>query len=323
MFSRRLFVFLALLVPCSLAQFQHVQKNGSVRVQVLFSDGHPCDLHVRVTLWAKSSPIPISQTSTVDACRADFSSLAAGDYYVEVAGNGIEATESPIFEVGATTQSVEVAVRRSQQSSVPTSSTISAASLNIPDKARKEFEKANSLINKQDWTRALEHLSRAVALYPQFIPAYNNLAVVYARLGDRNHEREALQKALSLDNHFAPALTNLAEMDITDHDFPEAESLLGRVAAINPENLRNLVLLAKLQLLNQHYDDAVATCRKVHLMQHSSWPLVHYIAARALEAGHRLAEAVNELRTFLQEQPSGPNTDAARKEMALLENREH
>ncbi|MBZ5571478.1 MAG: tetratricopeptide repeat protein [Acidobacteriia bacterium] len=314
---RRVLVPLLLVVPCTLAQFQHLQKNGSVRVRIVFADGSPsCNPHVRVTLWTKATSIPLAQIDTGDDCRAEFSSLLAGDYYVAVSGIGIESTESPSFEVGDTSQSVEVRTTARQPSP-----TVSVLDLNIPSKARKEFERASAQIAKNAWNKALEHLQKAVAIYPQYAAAYNNLGVAYAHLGDRDLERAALHKAVSLNDHFAPALTNLARMAIVDRNLPEAEAMLSRATAVDPNDLQVLVLLAKLQLLNRHFEEAIASCHKVHSMQHSSLSLVHYIAARALEGENRPADAVSELHTFLDEEPSGPGAEAARKELAVLENR--
>jgi len=248
--------------------------------------------------------------------------LIAGDYYVAVSGIGIESTESPAFEVGDTSQSVELSVKRLEQSkgARQPSPTVSVSDLHIPSKARKEFAKASAQIAKNVWNRALEHLKKAIAIYPHYAAAYNNLGVAYAHLGDREREREALQEAIDLDDHFAPALTNLAKMAIVDRNLPEAEVMLSRATAVDPNDVQTLVLLAKLQLLNRHFEPAIATCRKVHSMQHDSQSLVHYIAARALEGENRPADAVSELHTFLDEQPSGPGAEAARKEMGVLEN---
>jgi len=320
--SFRTFVCLLLLITSSFsfAQFQHLQKNGSVRVQLFFTDGQPCHLRLRVVLWPKANYLAVSQTFTSDECRAEFGALTSGEYYIEVSGMGIENAQSPIFEVGQTTQSINITVKHLESAAaVPRSPTVSVTDLNIPDKARKEFEKASVLIAKKDWNKALDHLNKAVASFPQYVEAYNNLGVVYARLGERDQERESLEKAVSLNDHYAPALTNLASMAIVDKNLPQAEGLLNRVTAINPADVPSLVLLAKIELLNQHFEDALATCRKVHSLQHGSEALVHYIAARALEGEHRNADAVTELHTFLDEQPTGPSADLARREMAVLE----
>ena len=74
----------------------------------------------------------------------------------------------------------------------------------------------------------MELLNQAIAIYPQYVGAYNNLGVVYSRMNDTAHEQEALEKAISLDEHFAPACENLAKLYLRQKDFPQAETLLGK-----------------------------------------------------------------------------------------------
>jgi predicted Zn-dependent protease len=94
---------------------------------------------------------------------------------------------------------------------------------------------------------------------------------------------------------------------------------VNKATGADPEDPQTLVLLANVELLDQHYDEAIANCRKVHSMVHDSQALVHYIAARALEHENRPADAVTELQTFLKEEPTGPRAEAVRKEMAGLQ----
>ncbi len=77
--------------------------------------------------------------------------------------------------------------------------------------------------------------------------------------------------------------------------------------------------LANVELLDKHYEAAIATCRTVHSRPHQSYALIHYIAARAYEHESRLSEAAAEFETFLQEEPSGARADAVRKELAAIQ----
>lgn len=115
--------------------------------------------------------------------------------------------------------------------------------LDVPNKAKKEFNKANDSIAQQNWKKAIEQLNKALAGYPNYVAAYNNLAVVYARLGDRQHEREALQKAVSLDANFSAGFVNLGKMAIADHNYQEAETNKANVA--DPNNPQTLVLAVR------------------------------------------------------------------------------
>jgi hypothetical protein len=108
-------------------------------------------------------------------------------------------------------------------------------------------------------------------------------------------------------------------MAIADHALPDAETLLNKATAADPSDAQTLVLLANVELLNQHLDAAIANCRKVHAMSQNSHALAHYVAGRALEHENHPKEAVVEFRMFLQEEPSGPRADAVRKEMGSLQ----
>lgn len=298
-------------------------RSGNLGIRVTFPDGRACNVVVRVQLMSGASTSPLAEGYTNDMGMTEFNNLQVGNYHVIVSGEGIEQTDSGTFEVDnrRTSQYQYVTVKPTKKSGeadlIPGESIVSAADLKIPAKAAKEFDKANRLMARQEWKKAILHLNKALALYPQYARAYNNLGVAYARLGDRAQEREVLQKAVAL--HFAPACVNLAKMAIADRDMPQAEDLLGRATADDPSSAPTLILLANVELLDHHYDLAIGNCRKAHSVSQDSHALAHYIAARALEHENRSPEAVAELQTFLQEEPSGERANAVRKELASLQ----
>jgi len=312
---------LLLLVPPTFGQLG--SGAGNLKVRVLYSDGRPCDVQVHVQLMDGASSSPVTETYTSNSCTAEFYGVKVGDYHVVVSGQDIEQTASPEFEVDPRrlTQSVDVMVRRPGGSGTEHSgSIVSAVTLKVPPEARKEFDKASELIARENWKKAIEQLNRAVAIYPDYAEAYNNLGVAYARLGDRTSERSALEKAIRLDDHFAEAYTNLAKMSIVERNFPDAEKLLNKANSAGAQDAPTLALLANVQLLNRHYDDAIATCQKVHLLR-DPHALVHYVAGRALVHLNRLADAMAELQMFLAEEPFGLRADAVRQELAGLQAR--
>ena len=317
-----LMAFLSLLLlldPATRAQL----KTGNLKVRVTFTDGQPCTIKVRVQLLLSAGSTPVAESYTNDQGLTDFDDVEIGDYHVIVSGDGIETTDSGLFELDNRhgTQFQTISVRRSdeQKSSGAKSATVAVQDINIPRAARKQFDKATGLIAKQDWRKAIDELNRALAIYPNYVEAYNNLGVVYARMGDRASERVALEKALKINDHFAPAWVNLARMAIADRDFPTAENLLDKAVALTPADPDTLLILANVELMNLHYDLAIAHCRQVHSLGQGSHALVHFIAARALEHQSRFPEAISELQIFLKEEPSGERAEAARRELANLE----
>lgn len=324
---RRLLILPTLfVVPCLYAQshLDSLNRTGSIRVQVTSSDGRACDFQARVLLMSISGA-RIAEESTNADCEVYFGNVAAGSYHVAVSGAGIEESDSGRFDFDSTGhQDVEVNIKhagRVNQSGPtgPASPLVAAADLNIPESARKEFDKANQFVTKENWQRAIERLNKAITIYPQYAQAYNNLGVAYGHLGDRVRNIEALQKAISLNDHFAAAYLNLARVAIVDRDFPQAEVLLNKATAIDPTDAQILSALANMELLNHHYEQALATCRRAHSTARGVHAVVHYVAARIFEQENRPLDAVAELRVFLSEEQSGPRADAARKEMITLQ----
>jgi Tfp pilus assembly protein PilF len=319
---RRLLVFFiaVLILPSSVSA---QERGGNLKVRVTFTDGHPCNLRVMVRLMLSAGSTPIAENYADESGIIDFDDIAVGNYHLVVSGDGIVETDSGLFEVDNRkgTQFQTVTVRRTDEDSPsqPSAATVSVAQMTIPKSAHKLFAKASDSIALQDWKKAIDQLDKAVALYPQYVQAYTNLGVVYHRMGEREKERLALEKAISLDDHYAPAWINLGWMAIAQQNFPAAEGALDKASALDPNNAQALLMLANVELMNLHYDQAIANCRKVHSLGPDPHALVHFIAARAFEHESRLHDAAAELKTFLKEEPSGVRADAARKELVKLE----
>src|ERR1700733_7751216 len=311
--------FLCFAISPAIAQI----KAGNIHLHVTFPDDRAPTAQLKVVLIGDGNQV--AETFTNDNGQAQFVNVAVGNYQVSVSGSGVQTTTSDTFEVDARkgTQSVFVRVKPAESADTRTvkgaSATVAANDLKLPRKASQAFDKATKLIAKQQWQPAIDQLNKALALYPSYAEAYNNLGVVYARLGDTAKEREAFQKATAANDHFAPAFVNLARLEMKQHNFSVAEADLTKATAADPTDVRTLALLAQAQLLDVHYEDAIVSARKVHSLPHNSYAVVHYVAARACERLHRLSEAVSELGLFLSEEPTGERASAARQEMTALQ----
>jgi tetratricopeptide (TPR) repeat protein len=301
---------------------------GNVHVHVIYPNDRAAGLHLRVRLMSGSSSTPVSENFTNDQGVTEFSRIPVGEYHVIVTGEGIEDSDSGEFEIDRrkTSQDLFITVRSSESnthSNAGGSSSVAAVDLNVPDSARKEFDEASKAMAGQDWTKAIQRLKRAVSIYPQYAPAYNNMGVAYGRMNDPAQEREALEKAISLNDHFVPAFVNLAKLCLRERDSVRAETLLDSALRVEPSNAENMALLAEAQLLNKHYDAAITSARSVHAIAHQNLAVVHYIAARAFEHQNRLQDALAELQLFLTEEPQGARADHVREEIARIQHTQH
>src|SRR5579864_2862926 len=191
-------------------------QTGNVHVYVTYLDDRATNGQVKVGLIGGSNGVQVAETYANDRGQAEFFDVTIGNYHVVVSGQNIQTTESEMFEVDARkgSQSIYVRVRPASEIDARRATgagraTVSASDLRVSKKASEEFDKATKLIAKKEWKKAIDQLNKALALYPGYAEAYNNLGVVYARLGDSVKEREALQKAIAANDHFVPAFVNL------------------------------------------------------------------------------------------------------------------
>ncbi len=200
----------------------------------------------------------------------------------------------------------------------PSAGLVTVPELSIPSKARKEFDKAVALMRKSELKQALEHLNKAVVIYPAFPGAYNNLGVVYAHLGEVECERESLQKAIELNDHFVLAYLNWARMNLASSDFADAEEALDKVATLDPGDPTAIVLLAYSEFMQGHLQGAISASERAHALA-KPHAFAHRVAARAFERQRQFDRAIAELRVFLKEDPGGSLAGATRKELAIVQ----
>jgi tetratricopeptide (TPR) repeat protein len=308
-------VAVLLLTGSLSAQFDGGTGLQRLRVRVAFSNGL-CDRSTHVRLSGRNGPV--AEGDANDRCEVDLGNIPVGTYHLNVSGQNFPETDEVVSLSRASTE-LEVNVKRADDSdaAVSAGAVVSAADLAIPHNAQKEFEKSNDQIARQDFNRAMQSLNRAIAIYPAYASAYNNLGVVYARLGDRERERDALKKALSINDHFAPAYVNLGRMNIATGDFSNAELALTKAASYDPKDAMTLVLLAYSELMDKHFDQVITASRKAHTLQ-GTHAFAHQLAARAFEQKRDAADAITELKQFLKEEPEGERADLARKELAAV-----
>lgn len=297
------------------AGFEGFTQSGRVTVRVSYDDGHGAG-GILVSL-VQSSGIPVSQLYTDPQGTADFLGLPSGAYRAVITGQGVQQVDSGLIEIDSQrlNQDVYLTIRRSRSS---VAGTISAADLSAPDSARTQVQKASEASARQEWSKALQRLTKAIAIYPKYAIAYNNMGVVYGHLNDTQHEREALEKAIVINDHFTQAFINLALLSYHEQKFEEAETLMKRAESVDPRNSEVLALLSQAELVNKHYDAAIQTVRAAHesASQHSA--LVHFVAARAFAFKSQLENAVSELQVFLREEPEGKRAEQVRSEILRL-----
>lgn len=315
--SRRLAAALALLIFALPALGQRrpgtptatIPDIIEVRVRVVFPNDRTVPRMVRVQLLSGTG-LYAAEAYTDDLGSVEFR-VGPGNYRVRVSGSDLEETTTDVFSVfprqGSHMEVVTVNRKPTEGGgATSTEGTVSLVDLNVPRKAEKELEKGVRAMEKKALEKAEEHFRKAIELHAGYATAHNYLGVIMMNSGRPADGRAAFERAVQLNDNYSAAHVNMAKVFFGEKNAKDAETHLHKALKTDPLNAEILTLLSNAQLINGNYQDAIANARKVHNLPHDQFAMVHYVAARALEAAQQRSEAVVEYTMYLKEAPQGP-----------------
>ncbi len=298
--------------------------NVQIQVRVMFDNERPAGDQIRVALLTDAG-VPVANSFTDTNGRASFWLTFPGVFRVEVSGSPLLGTSATTFRVEDMDKSKTVFVRAKLKLDANSGTTkpntppvTSAAELRVPSDARKAFRKGMEAWDAGDFPKAAEQFEKAVASFPEYDSAFNNLGVMYIRMNRPEKARAAFERSVALNDKNADADRNLARMLLDEGNFTRAQELLKKSLVVEPLNPVTLTLLCASQMETGDFDAALATARKVHQLPHEGYPLAHYVAGQALEHEGRKQEAYTEYETYLHEAPAGPEAPQVRSALARL-----
>ena len=126
----------------------------------------------------------------------------------------------------------------------------------------------DNLKGAENWQKAISHYQQALAIDPDYAPAWAGLSIVYryqANVGLRDLDagmqlaRDAAQTALELDENLAIAWSNLAQIEMLHRrDWDAALQATGKALQLEPGNAEVLNHAATVELILGDMDKAIA-----------------------------------------------------------------
>jgi len=163
------------------------------------------------------------------------------------------------------------------------------------------------------WKQAAVLYQRALAIDPDYAPAWSGLSQIYSGLANSGDEplaegialaREAANKAVALAPDYAPAYDSLGNIAMTaDRDLSTAAEHYERALALDPGNSDILGNAAVLARALGHPEQAIALLEYA-VDRDPVNPTHHYYLGVAYAYAGRLDEAVSSFRTALTLSPS-------------------
>jgi Tfp pilus assembly protein PilF len=200
----------------------------------------------------------------------------------------------------------------------PTTSIISATTLQAPKKAAASYEKAMREMTKKDADpdKAAKELEKAVAEYPQFAAAWALLGDTRAKMNNQEGAREAYEKAVEADPGYLRPYPALVQMAMKAQDWEQTAALSEKMLSINPGITQVRYYQAVAQFSMGKVEDARATAMAIQSGPDAAqFPQTHQMMGIIYSKQGAFDEAAKEYRTYLKAAPDAASAEQIKKQL--------
>ena len=278
-----------------------IETEPGVRLKGFFSN---------VVLRGAYHPFSLKTVTNLGG-RFKFKKVPAGTYVVTVTTprNGsssrtIAVTTSFADSEGRVHTSIQMNLNQTRLGS-----RISVAELAVPEKAWKEYLKAQDELSRSHTDAAITHLKRALKAAPEFPTALNTLGTICYQTRKYKEAEEYFRRALDLDPDLFPPLVNLGGALLSLGQFEEALQVNLRAREQRPSDA-----LARSQLGLSYeglgeLDKAIASLQEAKRLEPAHFSNPQLSIARLLRKQGRLEASVKEYEEFLSLHPDSSQAE--------------
>ncbi len=329
------FSFSALSLLLLTCVFAHAQGGGidtagtggrhSINGRLLAPSGQRADLRLKIRLESTGAG-DLSVLSDMNG-NFSFQSLRPGNYTVVIEGGEFfETVRESVFIESATVSgrrvggyvplsrpfTMQVYLRPKQQANATRTGVLDASMASVPKTAQDYYYKAVESARLGDNQKAVELLKQALALYPSFALALNELGEQYLKLGQIDRAAEPLQRAVSLSpDAYEPSL-NYGFVLLNQMKFVDAERYL-RAALRQNETAFAPHLYLGMALVNlKDYQEAEIELKKAISLGGDKAAQAHYYLGGLYWRARNYDQAANELEKYLHLEPKAANAERIR-----------
>jgi tetratricopeptide (TPR) repeat protein len=221
---------------------------------------------------------------------------------------------------------VNITVKRREENKPSESSgpgVVSANELNqkVPGAARKEYEKAVKLSSQSKLQEAVDHLRRAVALYPDYIMAWNTLGIQYLKLKQLDDAASCLNKALEKEPKYFDSRFNLGLVRIEQKNYSDAIAQFSQAIVIDSSQPGAHLWLGFAMLQTNQLPEAENELLKALVGSNSAFVAAHFYLAQVYVKRGDLNEATRALNAYLENAPNGEYAVDSKQLLKKIETR--
>lgn len=190
---------------------------------------------------------------------------------------------------------------------------ISSARLAVPERAQREMLRSQECRLQGDNREATLHLERALAIWPRYPEALNNLGTRYHREGKYEKAIQCFRKVTEIDPDFYLGWLNLGGSFLASGSPQKALEAQLRALELRPDDVMANALTAMSYYRLSCLPEARERFLKVAELDPVSAALPHFYLALISMAQNKTAEADEYIRSYLEIHPNSPRSPYLRK----------
>lgn len=296
-------------------------QGGSLRGRLFLPSGNFLNESTRISL--ETGRGVRSTIFTDNQGQFIFQALPAAIYTLVVEGDRVrfETTTATIEVYSSGTVILNVFLKPIKASkAAKNGNSVSVAELDaaVPDKAKKEFDRASHAAAEGKSKEAIAHLRNAISIYPRYLMARNDLGAQLLSQGKLDEAADELRKALEIDpKAFNPNL-NLGIVLVQQQKFADAELPLKAAVSLDAGSaaarLYNGIALAGISANKEAERELKAAIE----LGGNTFSLAYFHLGEVyLNLGER-SKASAALKSYLRESPNGTKAAQARTLLSTI-----
>ena len=285
------------------AQTHSASEPIEISGQIRFADNNTPAPNIVVRLEALSGGL-INEEVTDRLGKFRFSSLSPVQYFVTVRLSGYREVRREVNLIMQSSDFVQIQLVPETDSETPPRNT-KVLNANVPPEARSEFEKGETaLFEKNKLAEGIQHLEKAIALYPNFPEAEMALGTAYMDAKEWNKAELALKQAIELAPNASNAFFALGELYLQQKKYSEAEKYLRQGLGFDNRSWRGHFALGRVYWAS---NDVKQAAKQIALTLQLNPDLAdaHLLAGNILLRSGKREDARTEFEAYLRLAPKG------------------
>ena len=285
---------------------------NTITGMVLASSGQRIQRRIAIRLKTMTRGDRIAMTD--DYGNFAFRGLVSGDYVIVIEKeSGFEPYSQSVSIVqmrGFPAQNYNLSIRLKPKASEEAKpAVVSAEFATVPTKALELYDKAIELAKSGDHKGAVEQLRLAVAEYPEFMLAYNEMGVQHLKLNELGQADEALQAALKLEPEAYTPLVNRAIVLFRLKRFADSEPILRTALRAKQDSAVAHYFLGQVLANLGQFEEAVKELTAALNLDEEKTNEGRRVLAIIYSSKGERKKAAEELEKYLKAAPAAPDSE--------------